>query len=187
MLCTTDHVAYADNVARLSCKNVSSDPNVFLSRPASWSVTGDHFFHVHHHVADPAILPTMSFSAFDQIDDHDTIFPMHEHCLQIARRAIDSVVSTVDVGQDTSSFTVLNKVLQSRYRDRAGRSKADDLITRKDLLNLCTSTSTEGPRGVIGLSLLEWWAGDYEVIVSLLITSQTHMNAEILHRPDKCT
>jgi hypothetical protein len=31
------------------------------------------------------------------------------------------------------------------------------------LFDLCTATDLSGPRSVVGLSLLEWWASDYEV------------------------
>lgn len=98
-----------------------------------------------------------------QIDEHDTIFPLHEDCLQISRRAINHLKPAALDARELPTLSTLNTILQCRYRDNVKRTKPDELIARNDLFDLCTATDTNGPRSVIGLSLLEWWAGGYEV------------------------
>lgn len=98
-----------------------------------------------------------------RVEDHDTVFPLHEDCLQISRRAIDQLKPVAPDGQGFPSLSILNTMLQSRYRRNANRASPDDFIARNDLFDLCTATDAHGPRSVIGLSLLEWWAGSYEV------------------------
>lgn len=106
-----------------------------------------------------------------QIGQHDTIFPLHEDCLQISRRAIEhSSPVTPDV-PTPSSLSILNTMLQNRYRHNAKTTKDSDLIARNDLFDLCTATDINGARSIVGLSLLEWWAGDYEVRIRIVVSA----------------
>jgi hypothetical protein len=98
-----------------------------------------------------------------RVQDFDTVFPLHEDCLQISRRVIDNLQPVTPDGQYRSSLSILNEILQSRYRNNAKRAGPDSLIARNDLFDMCTATDTNGPRSVIGLSLLEWWEGLYDV------------------------
>jgi hypothetical protein len=99
-----------------------------------------------------------------QLGDHDTVFPLHEDCLQISRRAIKHLIpTTLGSRPSASCLSILNSILQSRFRDNARSAKPSDLVARNDLFDLCTATDLNGPRSVVGLSLLEWWASDYEV------------------------
>ena len=99
-----------------------------------------------------------------QLGDHDTVFPLHEDCLKISRRAIKHLIpTTLGSRPSASCLSILNSILQSRFRDNAKSTKPSDLVARNDLFDLCTATDLNGPRSVVGLSLLEWWASDYEV------------------------
>lgn len=106
-----------------------------------------------------------------RIEDYDIVFPLHEDCLQISRRVIDHLKLVAPDGRDPSSLSILNTMLQSRYQRNAKRARPDSLVARNDLFELCTATDTIGPRSVVGLSLLEWWAGAYEVSCKDLLTS----------------
>jgi hypothetical protein len=161
-------LARAKRVASSSCVNTSHSTDVFLSGPAFWKVTDDQYFHVDKYVGGRTTQEDISFNAMEQIGNYDTVFPLHESCLEISRRAIDHLKPAVTDSSELSSLAVLNKMLQSRYRDNAKRGKANDRVARNDLLGLCTGSDMDGPRSVVGLSLLEWWAGDYEVSSNLL-------------------
>lgn len=107
-----------------------------------------------------------------RIQDYDTVFPLHEDCLHISRRVIDCLQPATHHGQIRSSLSILNEILQSRYRHNIKAARSDDLITRNDLFGLSTATDTTGPKSVVGLSLLEWWEGLYDVSSHTLILLQ---------------
>lgn len=98
-----------------------------------------------------------------RIQDYDTVFALHEDCLQISRRVIEYLQPVTPDGQHRSSLSILNEMLQSRYRKNAHRASPDSLIENNDLFSMCIATKTSGPRSVISLSLLEWWEGLYDV------------------------
>lgn len=123
----------------------------------------DQLFHIDGLYPNTNTPYTITFNVMQQISDHDTVFALHESCLQISRHAIDHFKPVAPAGQELSSLSILNSILQSRYRENAKRTKQNDLVGRNDLFKLGTATDTNGPRSVIGLSLLEWWAGEYEV------------------------
>lgn len=146
-----------------ACFNTSDTGDVFLSARATWSEENDQLFRIDGLYPDTNIPYTITFNAMQQLGEHDTIFPLHEGCLQISRRAIDHVKPASPAAQNVSSLSILNNILQSRYRNNANCTKSNDLIARNDLFQLCAATDSTGPRSVVSLSLLEWWAGDYEV------------------------
>ncbi|KAJ8116451.1 hypothetical protein OPT61_g2139 [Boeremia exigua] len=142
--------------------NTSDTSDVFLSARATWSADNDQLFRVDGLYPDTNIPYTITFNAMQQIDQHDTVLPLHEDCLQISRRAIDRVKPTMPDAHTVSSLSILNTMLQSRYRDNGKYTTSNDTVARNDLFNLCAATETNGPRSVVGLSLLDWWAGAYE-------------------------
>lgn len=97
-----------------------------------------------------------------QVNDYDTVFALHEACLQISRRAINETKPVMMDSQNSSSLSILNQILQTHYRLNA-EPPTKPLIVRNDLFDLSTATDAYGPRSVVGLSLLEWWGGEYEV------------------------
>lgn len=146
-----------------ACLNTSNSSDVFLSARATWDEVNDQLFHIDGLYPDTNIPYTVTFNAMQQIEDHDTIFPLHEDCLRISQHAVDSLNPVTRGDQEKSSLSILNTILQSRYCKNARHTKHDSLVARNDLLNLCTATDTNGPRSVVGLSLLQWWGGEYEV------------------------
>ncbi|KAJ4986271.1 hypothetical protein SVAN01_08206 [Stagonosporopsis vannaccii] len=145
-----------------ACFNTSDASDVFLSARATWSVENDRLFRIDGLYPDTNIPYTITFNAMQQLEAHDTIFPLHEDCLQISRRAIDNLKPATPATQHVSSLSILNTILQSRFRNNTKCTRYNDLIARNDLFQLCTATDSTGPRSVVGLSLLEWWAGGYE-------------------------
>lgn len=122
-----------------------------------------------------------------QVHGHDTLFALHEECLHIGRRAIEHYnLASLDAPA-TSSLSILNTLLQDRYRDQAKSTRSNDLIASNDLFDLCTATETGGPRSVVGLSLLEWWASDYEVCIVAFRRSSTDKSEEVLYGSSQCT
>ncbi|KAF2630999.1 hypothetical protein BU25DRAFT_418650 [Macroventuria anomochaeta] len=168
-LIASSHAVHYHNLEGLSkedfhsaCYNTSDSTDVFLSARATWNETNDQLFHIDGLYPDTNIPYTITFNAMQQINNHDSIFPLHETCLQISRCAIDHLRPVALGSHEPSSLSILNTMLQSRYRKSSKRTKHDDLIAKNDLFDLCTATDTNGPRSVVGLSLLEWWAGGYE-------------------------
>lgn len=104
-----------------------------------------------------------------RIQDYDTIFALHEDCLQLSRRVIEHLRPVTPDGLDRSSLSILNEILQSRYRNNAKCVSPDNLIANNDIFNLNTATETNGPRSVISLSLMEWWEGLYDVCSHKLV------------------
>jgi hypothetical protein len=103
-----------------------------------------------------------------RIGDYDTVFALHEHCMQICLRVIEYHQPVAPTGQYRSSLSILNKILQTRYRKNAQRASPDSGIENNDLFDLCIATETNGPRSVISLSLHEWWEGLYDVSSCIL-------------------
>lgn len=134
-----------------------------MSARATWTTENDQLFRVDGLYPDTNIPYTITFNAMQQLEDYDTIFPLHEDCLHISRRAIDHLEPVAPGAQAVSSLSILNKMLQTRYRHNGTCSRTSDAVARNDLFQLCTATTTSGPRAVVSLSLLEWWAGEYEV------------------------
>lgn len=157
-----------------ACLNTSDSGDVFLSARATWDEVNDQLFHILGLYPDTNIPYTVTFNAMQQIEDYDTIFPLHEDCLQISRRAIDYLQPVLTHGESLSSLSILNRILQSRYCKNARQSKHDSLVARNDLLELCTATDKDGPRSVVALSLLQWWGGEYEVCRCFLFRIQAN-------------
>ncbi|KAF9694737.1 hypothetical protein EKO04_007552 [Ascochyta lentis] len=145
-----------------ACYNASDSTDVFLSAAASWNETNDQLFHIDGRCPGTETPDKITFNAMQQIGSYDTVFPLHEDCLQISCRVIDQLKPIAKDNDGFSSLSALNKMLQSRYRLKAQCTKEDSIIARNDLFDLCTVTGINGPRSVVGLSLLEWWAGEYE-------------------------
>ncbi|KAF1927976.1 uncharacterized protein M421DRAFT_421180 [Didymella exigua CBS 183.55] len=169
-LISSRHDIHHHNLAGLSeddfhsaCYNTSDSPDVFLSARSTWDDGSEHLFHIDGLYPDTNIPYIITFNAMQQAQDYDTVFPLHEDCLQISRRVIDHLQPVASDGQSRSSLSILNEILQSRFRQNAKRARSDSLIARNDLLDLCTATDMNGPRSVIGLSLLEWWEGLFDV------------------------
>ncbi|KAH6614020.1 hypothetical protein C7974DRAFT_69037 [Boeremia exigua] len=145
-----------------ACFNASDTSDVFLSARATWNERNDQMFHIDGLYPVTDTPSTVTFNAMQPVAEHDTIFPLHDDCLQICRRAIDCLKPSLPDAQKVSSLSILNTVLQTRYRNNVKCTKTNDIIARNDLFHLCAATETNGPRSVVGLSLLDWWAGAYE-------------------------
>lgn len=98
-----------------------------------------------------------------QIQDYDTVFALHEGCLQISRRVIEHLQPVTPGVRRRSSLSILNQILQSRFRRNARCAISKSPIAKNDLFDLCIATGTNGARSVVSLSLLEWWEGLYDV------------------------
>ncbi|UPX18770.1 uncharacterized protein EKO05_0009061 [Ascochyta rabiei] len=145
-----------------ACYNASDSADVFLSAATTWNATNDQLFHIDEYLLGTDVPGRITFNAMQQIGNYDTVFPLHENCLQISRRVIDQFKPMIESDDGLSSLSTLNKMLQSRYRQNARCTNDNSIVAKNDLFDLCTATGTHGPRSVVGLSLLEWWEGAYE-------------------------
>ncbi|KAJ4368387.1 hypothetical protein N0V83_006744 [Neocucurbitaria cava] len=134
--------------------NTSRSEDVFLSEPAWFSMTGCGYIRV----GGDAYGGDAWFDALCDDSDADTLFPLHDVCIKISCRIIDnSKANRTDIAQ-LPALTVLNRVLQTRFRANAHAP----FEMRNDILDLCAIWEEYLPRSVIGLTKLEWWGGEYE-------------------------
>jgi hypothetical protein len=146
-----------------ACYNTSDCSDVFLSARSTYNDGHDFLFLIDGLYPDTNIPYTITFNTMQRIEDYDTVFALHEDCLQISRRVIEYLQPVELDGQNRSSLSILNEILQSRYRKNAQRANPNSRIENNDLFDMCIATETNGPKSVISLSLHEWWEGLYDV------------------------
>lgn len=135
--------------------NISESEDVFLSDRAQFSLNGSGYFRV----GDEGISGDIWFDALRDDSKSDTLIPLHDACIDISCRAIESRQNKSSSAKWKPALSVLNLLLQHRFRLKA-RSTFE---TRNDLLNLCKLHDHYGARSVLALSKVEWWGGVYEV------------------------
>ncbi|KZM25851.1 hypothetical protein ST47_g2864 [Ascochyta rabiei] len=69
-----------------ACYNASDSADVFLSAATTWNATNDQLFHIDEYLLGTDVPGRITFNAMQQIGNYDTVFPLHENCLQISRR-----------------------------------------------------------------------------------------------------
>ncbi|KAF2129324.1 hypothetical protein P153DRAFT_291448 [Dothidotthia symphoricarpi CBS 119687] len=136
--------------------NLARSEDVFLSQPAQFSMTGSGYFQVENHHSNPHRSDVWFNALNDQ--DGDSLFPLHNGCIQIGCRVIQRFLDRRNDQKQLSTLAILNQILQSRFHDR--RDAPDD--TRSDIFDLCENSSMYGPRSVMAMSKLEWWEGYHE-------------------------
>ncbi|CAO2654973.1 Nn.00g117060.m01.CDS01 [Neocucurbitaria sp. VM-36] len=134
--------------------NVSESNDVFLSEPSWFSMTGSGYFRV----GDDTFGGDTWFDALRDDPDADTLFPLHDVCIDLSRRVIENLYTRRIYAQRVSALAVLNNLLQSRFRSNAHAP----FETRNDILDICTVLDKYGSRSVMALTKLEWWGGEYE-------------------------
>ncbi|KAL6710348.1 hypothetical protein ACN47E_009294 [Coniothyrium glycines] len=136
--------------------NESETGGIFLSEPAAYSMSGSQFVQVPGHDG-----PRDVWYGTMQPDlGGGTLFPLHEVCLDICRRAIDSH-QMKQSRTAIPNLTVLTELLNTRFDYRhvhAGTSTSK----KNDLFNLCASQDMFGPQSVLAMSRIEWWGREFE-------------------------
>ncbi|EUC50540.1 hypothetical protein COCMIDRAFT_32062 [Bipolaris oryzae ATCC 44560] len=147
------HVVASDGHAPV---NTSDQPEVFVSGPARFSLTGSGFYHVAGYEGQNDIW----VDALSHIPGSGTLFPLHDCCLDISCRAIEYHQSKQEECDNKTALEVLIHLLNSRFTER--QIQDGSLRSINDLFNLSSECSVYGPRSVLALTKLEWWGGGYD-------------------------
>jgi hypothetical protein len=145
--------------------NISTQPNIFVSESARFSLTGSGFFHVAGRDGQNDIW----IDALSHTSGHGTLFPLHDSCLSTSCRAIEHHQSKRKESEEESTLEVLVRLLNSRFIERQGQYGSVGPVN--DLFNLSSPCSVYGPRSVLALTKLEWWGGGYDVSLNALYLS----------------
>ena len=141
-----------------SPNNQSGLPGTFLSELVSFRAAGSGFFEVQSHTGqDDVWFDTLSYSS-----DHGSLFPLHEACIGISCHAIDHHLSKQNDGDPKHALELLSGLLNTRLTEQ-NCSPFKEYGTAKDIFDLSSRSSLYGPRSVLGMTRLEWWASDYDV------------------------
>ena len=132
--------------------------DIFLSEPASFSLTGSGYFHIAEHTEEDDILvDTLRYEP-----GHGTLFPLHNACIETSCRAINHHQSTHEHGDRKPALSILIRLLNGNFTERNERS--EELHgTVNDIFDLSSCSTVYGPRSVLALGRLEWWGGAYDV------------------------
>lgn len=110
------------------------------------------------------------------------MFPLHQSCITIACRAIESHTADSAIEESDSSiiqlYNFLNRSLQANSASGATGVAAYDIFSLRN-------PSSNGPRSVLALDDLSWWSGAYEVchIVFILLTITTEPRQKFFADP----
>lgn len=141
-----------------SPKNESGLPSTFLSELVSFRAAGSGFFEVQSHTGQDDIwFDTLSYSP-----DHGSLFPLHEACISISCHAIDHHLSKSNGGDHKHALELLSRLLNNRLTEQ-NCSPFKEHGAVKDIFDLSSRSSLYGPRSVLGMTRLEWWASEYDV------------------------
>lgn len=142
----------------ISPENLSRLPGIFLSELASFRATGSGFFEVNGHAGQDDIwFDTLSYSP-----DRGSLFPLHEACIDTSCRAIEHHLIKRNDQDRKPALEVLSRLLNTRLSEQ-NCSPFKEPGTTKDIFDLSSRSSIYGPRSVLGINRLEWWAGEYDV------------------------
>ena len=147
--------------------NLSDLPEVFLSEPASFRLTGSGYFHI----GGPNGQDDVWVDALYYAPDHGTLFPLHDVCLATSCRGIEHHQSRKEDYNRKPALEILAGLLSTSFIQRQQQDGSDGTV--KDIFHLSTSCSTYGPRSVLALSGLDHWDGGYEVSSSTLCPEHT--------------
>jgi hypothetical protein len=138
--------------------NVSGIPSIFLSEPASFSVTGSGYFQIPGYTSQDDIwLGTLTYTP-----GYGTIYPSHEACIAMSCRAIDYHQSKQKEGERKPALTILSQLLNERFSQRNTQA-VESPQTVNDLFDLSSWSTLYGPRSVLAMTKMEWWGGEYDV------------------------
>ncbi|KAE8865802.1 hypothetical protein PTNB29_02949 [Pyrenophora teres f. teres] len=143
--------------AEATPNNLSGIQNVFLSEPASFRPAGSGFFEV----AGPAGRDDIWFDTISYSPDHGSLFPLHEACIDTSCRAIDHHLQKCNNEDRKPALELLSCLLNTRLSEQnCSLFNGSDIV--KDIFGQSSRSSVYGPRSVLGLTRLEWWAGEYD-------------------------
>jgi hypothetical protein len=137
--------------------NTSDTDGIFLSEKAWFQTTGSGYFRV----LSDSRQSDIWFDVLCYMPSHGTLFPLHEACIETSCRVIDHRRTKRNDLADESSLAVLCRLLNARFLGR--RIPLSNVDMANDILDLCTSSSSYGPRSVLAMTKLEWWGGEYDV------------------------
>ncbi|KAA8622736.1 hypothetical protein PtrSN002B_011443 [Pyrenophora tritici-repentis] len=137
--------------------NLSGIRGVFLSDPSSFRAAGTGFFEV----AGPAGQDDILFDTLSYSPDHGSLFPLHEACIDTSCRAIDHHLSRRNNEDRKPALEFLSRLLNTRLsQQNSSTLNGNDMV--KDIFDQSSRSSLYGPRSVLGMTRLEWWAGEYD-------------------------
>jgi hypothetical protein len=146
---------------RTECRpdNTSQHKEIFLSEKAEFRTAGYGAFRLLDENGSDDIWYN---PLWHSRNSSDTLFPLHEACVETSCRAIDHVRSRQGYSDNEPTLVTLYRFLNSRFIDRHTKTHPED-DTTNDIFDLCHWSKIHGPRSVLALTRLEWWGGGYDV------------------------
>ncbi|KAI8942629.1 hypothetical protein NX059_000683 [Plenodomus lindquistii] len=142
---------------KATAKNDTEVEDIFLSERAWFRMSGTQ----HFHVPSQDTLGDVWFNTPSYTQDAGNLFPLHEACISISCKVIESLQFKHTERKPEPELAVLSQLLNARFRDRHANSNVPDEM-RNDLFNLCGVSDHFGPRSVLAMTRLEWWGGEYD-------------------------
>jgi hypothetical protein len=141
--------------------NTSKIRGIFLSERAKFSNIAHYYFLL----KDKSGAEDIEYNALWYTRHaENTLFPLHEACLDISCRALDHRRSRLEPVHFEPALKVLYRFLNERFLYRHRNSEDYDPVTQ-DMFELRHRSKVYGPRSIIAMNKLEWQRGEQYVLL----------------------